>query len=140
MTNFEENSVSRFQFLFQFLILLANAILTKMNNTSKSFNEKFDKLRQISSKQTVAIDQLKAENELLKLKESKMKLAIENLLARTEMELNQIADLKQEVDQMKAIENDGEIEIENLEKTIARKDREIFKTQLKIDFIKLQLQ
>ena len=140
MTNFEENSVSRFQFLFQFLILLANAILTKMNNTSKSFNEKFDKLRQISSKQTVAIDQLKAENELLKLKESKMKLAIENLLARTEMELNQIADLKQEVEQMKAIENDGEIEIENLEKTIARKDREIFKTQLKIDFIKLQLQ
>ena len=140
MTNFEENSVSRFQFLFQFLILLANAILTKMNNTSKSFNEKFDKLRQISSKQTVAIDQLKAENELLKLKESKMKLAIENLLARTEMELNQIADLKQEVDQMKAIENDGEIEIENLEKTIARKDREFFKTQLKIDFIKLQLQ
>ena len=140
MTNFEENSVSRFQFLFQFLILLANAILTKMNNTSKSFNEKFDKLRQISSKQTIAIDQLKAENELLKLKESKMKLAIENLLARTEMELNQIADLKQEVDQMKAIENDGEIEIENLEKTIARKDREFFKTQLKIDFIKLQLQ
>ena len=140
MTNFEENSVSRFQFLFQFLILLANAILTKTNNISKSFNEKFDKLRQISSKQTIAIDQLKAENELLKLKESKMKLAIENLLARTEMELNQIADLKQEVDQMKAIENDGEIEIENLEKTIARKDREIFKTQLKIDFIKLQLQ
>ena len=140
MTNFEENSVSRFQFLFQFLILLANAILTKTNNISKSFNEKFDKLRQISSKQTVAIDQLKAENELLKLKESKMKLAIENLLARTEMELNQIADLKQEVEQMKAIENDGEIEIENLEKTIARKDREIFKTQLKIDFIKLQLQ
>ena len=140
MTNFEENSVSRFQFLFQFLILLANAILTKTNNISKSFNEKFDKLRQISSKQTVAIDQLKAENELLKLKESKMKLAIENLLARTEMELNQIADLKQEVDQMKAIENDGEIEIENLEKTIARKDREFFKTQLKIDFIKLQLQ
>ena len=140
MTNFEENSVSRFQFLFQFLILLANAILTKMNNTSKSFNEKFDKLRQISSKQTIAIDQLKAENQLLKLKESKMKLAIENLLARTEMELNQIADLKQEVDQMKAIENDGEIEIENLEKTIARKDREFFKTQLKIDFIKLQLQ
>ena len=140
MTNFEENSVSTFQFLFQFLILLANAILTKTNNISKSFNEKFDKLRQISSKQTVAIDQLKAENELLKLKESKMKLAIENLLARTEMELNQIADLKQEVEQMKAIENDGEIEIENLEKTIARKDREIFKTQLKIDFIKLQLQ
>ena len=140
MTNFEENSVSTFQFLFQFLILLANAILTKTNNISKSFNEKFDKLRQISSKQTIAIDQLKAENELLKLKESKMKLAIENLLARTEMELNQIADLKQEVDQMKAIENDGEIEIENLEKTIARKDREIFKTQLKIDFIKLQLQ
>ena len=140
MTNFEENSVSRFQFLFQFLILLANAILTKTNNISKSFNEKFDKLRQISSKQTIAIDQLKAENELLKLKESKMKLAIENLLARTEMELNQIADLKQEVDQMKAIENDGEIEIENLEKTIARKDREFFKTQLKIDFIKLQLQ
>ena len=140
MTNFEENSVSRFQFLFQFLILLANAILTKTNNISKSFNEKFDKLRQISSKQTVAIDQLKAENELLKLKESKMKLAIENLLARTEMELNQIADLKQEVEQMKAIENDGEIEIENLEKTIARKDREFFKTQLKIDFIKLQLQ
>ena len=69
-----------------------------------------------------------------------MKLAIENLLVRTQMELDQIESLKEEVEEMEKIENDYESEIENLEKNISRKDRDIFKTQLKIDFIKLQLQ
>ena len=41
---------------------------------------------------------------------------------------------------MEKIDNDNESEIENLEKNIAEKDREIFKIQLKIDLIKLQLQ
>ena len=69
-----------------------------------------------------------------------MKLAIENLLVRTQMELDQIESLKEKVEEMEKIENDNESEIENLEKNVTRKDRDIFKTQLKIDFIKLQLQ
>ena len=140
MTNFEENSVSRVQFLFQFLIFLVNAILAKMNTISKSFNEKADKLQKISYTQLTAINRLKSENELLKLKESKMKLAIENLLARTEMELDEIEGLKEEVEEVEKMENDNATEIENVEKNIAQKDREIFKMQLKIDFIKLQLE
>ena len=140
MTNFEENSVSRVQFLFQFLIFLVNAILAKMNTISKSFNEKADKLQKISSTQLSAINRLKSENELLKLKESKMKLAIENLLARSELELDEIEGLKEEVEEMEKMENDNATEIENVEKNIAQKDREIFKMQLKIDFIKLQLE
>ena len=140
MTNFEENSVSRVQFMFEFLIFLVNAILSKMNIISKSFNEKIDKLQKTQSKQLTAINRLKSENELLKLKESKMKLAIENLLARTEMEWEQIGELKEEVEEMEKIYNDNESEFENLEKNIAAKDREIFKLQLKIDLIKLQLQ
>ena len=140
MTNFDQNSVSRVQFLFEFLIFLANAILSKMNIISKSFNEKIDKLQKTQSTQSTAINRLKSENELLKLKESKMKLAIENLLARTEMEWEQIGELKEEIEEMEKIDNDNESEIENLEKNIADKDREIFKIQLKIDLIKLQLQ
>ena len=140
MTNFDQNSVSRVQFLFEFFIFLANVILSKMNIISKSFNEEIDKLQKTQTTQLTAINRLKSENELLKLKESKMKLAIENLLARTEMERNQIGDLKKEVEEMEKIDNDNESEIENLEKNIAKKDREIFKIQLKIDLIKLQLQ
>ena len=140
MTSFEENSVSRLQFIFEFLIFLVNAILSKMNIISKSFNEEIDKLQKTQTTQLTAINRLKSENELLKLKESKMKLAIENLLARSEMEGDQIGDLKERVDEMEKIDNDNESEIENLEKNIAEKDREIFKIQLKIDLIKLQLQ
>ena len=140
MTNFDQNSVSRVQFLFEFLIFLANAILSKMNFISKSFNEKIDKLQKTQSTQLTAINRLKSENELLKLKESKMKLAIENLLARTEMERDQIGDLKEEIEEMEKIDNDNESEIENLGQNIAEKDRKIFKIQLKIDLIKLQLQ
>ena len=140
MTSFNQYSVSRVQFLFEFLVFLVNTILSKMNIISKSFNEKIDKLQKTQSTQLTAINRLKSENELLKLKESKMKLAIENLLARTEMERDQIGDLKERVEEMKKIDNDNESEIENLEKNIAEKDREIFKIQLKIDLIKLQLQ
>ena len=140
MTNFEENSVSRVQFMFEFLIFLVNAILSKMNMISKSFNEKIDKLQKTQSEQLTAIKRLQSENELLKLKESKMKLAIENLLARTEMEREQIGELKEGVEEMEKIDNDNESEIESLEKNIAKKDRETFKIQLKIDLIKLQLQ
>ena len=140
MTKFEENSVSRVQFVFEFLIFLVNAILSKMNIISKSFNEKIDKLQKTQSKQLTAINRLKSENELLKLKESKMKLAIENLLARTEMEREQIGELKEGVEEMEKIDNDNESEIESLEKNIAKKDRETFKIQLKIDLINLQLQ
>jgi len=140
MTNFEENSVSSVQFLFQFLIFLVNAILAKMNTISKSFNEKIDNLQKASSEQLSAINRLKSENELLKLKESKMKLAIENLLARSELELDEIEGLKEEVEEMEKMENDSVTEIENVEKNIAQKDREIFKMQLKIDLIKLQLE
>ena len=140
MSNFEENSVFRVQFLFEFLIFLLNAILSKMNIISKSFNEKIDKLQKTKSAQLTAINRLKSENELLKLKESKMKLAIENLLARTAMERDQIGDLKEDIEEMEKIDKDNESEIENLEKNIADKDREIFKIQLKIDLIKLQLQ
>ena len=140
MTNFDQNSVSRVQFLFEFFIFLANVILSKMNIISKSFNEKIDKLQKTQSTQLTAINRLKSENELLKLKESKMKLAIENLLARTEMEREQIGELKEEIEEMKRIDNDNESEIENLEKNIAKKDREIFKIQLKIELIKLQLE
>ena len=111
-----------------------------MNTISKSFNEKIDKLQKASSEQLSAINRLKSENELLKLKESKMKLAIENLLARTEMELDEIEGLKEEVEEREKMENDNASGIENLEKNIAQKDREIFKKQLKIDFIKLQLE
>ena len=140
MTKFEENSVSRVQFMFEFLIFLVNAILSKMNIISKSFNEKIDKLQKTQSEQLTAINRLKSENELLKLKESKMKLAIENLLARTEMEREQIGELKEGVEEMEKIDNDNESEIESLEKNIAKKDRETFKIQFKIDLIKLQLQ
>ena len=140
MTSFEENSVSRLQFIFEFLIFLVNAILSKMNIISKSFNEEIDKLQKTQTTQLTAINRLKSENELLKLKESKMKLAIENMLARTEMERDQIGDLKEGVEEMEKIDNDNESEIENWEKNIAEKDREIFKIQLKIDLIKLQLQ
>ena len=140
MTNFEENSFSRVQFMFEFLIFLVNAILSKMNIISKSFNEKTDKLQKTQSTQLTAINRLKSDNELLKVKESKMKLAIENLLARTEMEWEQIGELKEKVEEMEKICNDNESEFENLEKNIAAKDREIFKIQLKIDLIKLQLQ
>ena len=140
MTNFDQNSVSRVQFLFEFFIFLANVILSKMNIISKSFNEKIDKLQKTQSTQLTAINRLKSENELLKLKESKMKLAIENLLARTEMELGQIRHLKERVEEMEKNDNDNESEIENLDKNIAEKDREILKIQLKIDLIKLQLQ
>ena len=140
MTNLEENSVSRVQFIFEFLIFLVNAILSKMNIISKSFNEKINKLQKTQSTQLTAVNRLQSENELLKLKESKMKLAIENLLARTEMEWEQIGELKEEIEEMEKIDNDNEFEIENLEKNIADKDREIFKIQLKIDLIKLQLQ
>ena len=140
MTNLEENSVSRVQFMFEFLIFLVNAILSKMNIISKSFNEKINKLQKTQSTQLTAVNRLQSENELLKLKESKMKLAIENLLARTEMERDQIGDLKERVEEMEKIDNDKQSEIENLEKNIAEKDREIFKIQLKIDLIKLQLQ
>ena len=140
MTDFEENSVSRVQFLFRFLIFLVNAILSKFYTISKSFNEKEINLQKISTEQLATINLLESENELLKLKESKMKLAIENLLVRTQMELDQIESLKEEVEEMEKIENDNESEIENLEKNVTRKDRDIFKTQLKIDFINLQLQ
>ena len=126
--------------MFEFLIFLVNAILSKMNIISKSFNEKTDKLQKTQSTQLTAINRLKSDNELLKLKESKMKLAIENLLARTEMEWEQIGELKEKVEEMEKICNDNESEFENLEKNIAAKDREIFKIQLKIDLIKLQLQ
>ena len=135
MSNFEENSVFRVQFLFEFLIFLVNAILSKINIISKSFNEKIDKLQKTQSTQLTAINRLKSENELLKLKESKMKLAIENLLARTAMERDQIGDLKEDIEEMEKIDKDNESEIENLEKNIADKDREIFKIQLKIDQI-----
>ena len=100
MTNFEENSVSRVQFLFRFLIFLVKAILSKFYIISKSFNEKVVNLQKISTKQLAAINLLESENELLKLKESKMKLEIENLLVRTQMELDQIESLKEEVEEM----------------------------------------
>ena len=140
MTNFEGSRIANFFCFVQFLVLLVNTILKRINRVSKSFNEKVGNLHKVSSQQLVAANQLKAENELLKLKQSKMKLAIDNLLVRTQMELKQIEDLKDKVEEMKYIETESQIEIETLQKRIAQKKREIFKKQLKIDFIKLQLQ
>ena len=140
MTNFEGSRIAKFFCFVQFLVLLVNTILKRINRVSKSFNEKVGNLQKVSSQQLVAANQLKAENELLKLKQSKMKLAIENLLVRTQMELKQIEDLKDKVEEMKDIGTESQNEIETLQKKIAQKKREIFKKQLKIDFIKLQLQ
>ena len=140
MTNFEGSRIAKFLCFVQFLVLLVNTILKRINHLSKSFNEKVDNLQKISSQQLVAANQLKAENELLKLKQSKMKLAIDNLLVRTQMELKQIEDLKDKVEEMEDIDSENQAEIKNLLKNIAQKKREIFKKQLQIDFIKLQLQ
>ena len=140
MTNFEGNRLTKIIFFVHFLVLLLNAIMARINHLSKSFSEKFTELQATSSRQTATANQLKAENELLKLKQSKIKLAIENLLARTEMERKQIQDLNAEIEKMEDIETENETEVENLENQISQKDREIFKKQLQIDLVKLQLQ
>ena len=140
MTNFEGYRLTKIIFFVHFLVLLINAVMARINHLSKSFGEKFTQLQAISAQQSATANQLKAENELLKLKQSKIKLAIENLLARTEMERKQIQDLNAEIEKLDGIETENETEVENLENKIAQKDREIFKKQLQIDLAKLQLQ
>ena len=80
---------------------------------------------------------LEAENKLLKLKESKFKLALDNLLERSEKQRKEIHDLKTRINELEETNSYSKHQIANLKAESKRKCREMIRMQMKLDMLRV---
>ena len=122
-----------------FLLCFIRILLVRVVEGSKLYRERVNKLEEVIGNQSATMKSLEAENKLLKLKESKFKLALDNLLERSEKQCKEINDLKITIDELEETNSYSELHIANLKAESKRKGRELIRLQMKLDLINCTL-
>ena len=122
--------------MIYFLLCFIRIILVKIVESSKLHKESITRMEENIENQSGLISSLEAENKLLKLKESKFKLALDNLLERSEKQRQEIKNLNITVDELEELNSHSEVHIQNLKVDSKRKSRELVRMQLQLDMLK----
>ena len=122
-----------------FLLCFIRILLVRIVEGSKLYRERVNKLEEVIENQSTTMKSLEAENKLLKLKESKFKLALDNLLERSEKQRKEINDLKTTIDELEETNSYSELHIVNLKAESKRKGRELIRLQMKLDLLNCTL-
>ena len=125
--------------MIYFLLCFIRILLVRIVEGSKIYQEHKVKLEEDIENQSTMIKSLESENKLLKLKESKFKLALDNLLERSEKQRKEIHDLKAAIDELEETNSYSEIHITNLKAESKRKGRELVRMQMKLDILNCTL-
>ena len=122
--------------MIYFLLCFIRIILIKIVESSKLYKESITRMEANIENQSGLISSLEAENKVLKLKESKFKLALDNLLERSEKQRQEIKNLNITVDELEELNSHSEVHIQNLKVDSKRKSRELVRMQLQLDMLK----
>lgn len=125
--------------MIYFLLCFIRILLVRIIEGSKIYQEHKVKLEEDIDNQSTTIKSLESENKLLKLKESKFKLALDNLLERSEKQRKEIHDLKAAIDELEETNSYSELHIANLKAESKRKGRELVRMQMKLDILNCTL-
>ena len=125
--------------MIYFLLCFIRILLVRIVEGSKIYQEHKVKLEEDIDNQSIMIKSLESENKLLKLKESKFKLALDNLLERSEKQRKEIHDLKAAIDELEETNSYSELHIANLKAESKRKGRELVRMQIKLDILNCTL-
>ena len=126
--------------IIYFLIYIVRTILTRIAQWTKISKRNESELKQKINNQNELIKKLASENRVLNLKADKFKLAVDNLLQRSELQVAQIMDLESSVECMEMEKEKNIIQINQLNEQNNRKGRDLFRMKIKLDMLKLQLQ
>ena len=125
--------------MIHFLLCFIRILLVRIVEGSKVYREHVAGLEENIDNQSTVIKSLEAENKLLKLKESKFKLALDNLLERSEKQRTEIQELKTTIDELEESNSYSELHIANLKAESKRKGRELIRLQMKLDLLNCTL-
>ena len=125
--------------MIYFLLCFIRILLVRIVEGSKLYRELETKLEEVIASQSMTMKSLEAENKLLKLKESKFKLALNNLLERSEKQRKEIHDLKAKIDELEETNSYSKHQIANLKAESKRKCRELIRMQMKLDMLNCTL-
>ena len=125
--------------MIYFLLCFIRILLVRIIEGSKIYQEHKVKLEEDIDNQSTTIKSLESENKLLKLKESKFKLALDNLLERSDKQRKEIHDLKAAIDELEETNSYSELHIANLKAESKRKGRELVRMQMKLDILNCTL-
>ena len=125
--------------MIYFLLCFIRILLVRIVEGSKIYQEHKVKLEEDIDNQSTMLKSLESENKLLKLKESKFKLALDNLLERSEKQRKEIHDLKTRIDELEETNSYSELHITNLKAESKRKCRELIRMQMKLDMLNCTL-
>ena len=125
--------------MIYFLLYFIRILLVRIVEGSKIYQEHKVKLEEDIDNQSSMIKSLESENKLLKLKESKFKLALDNLLERSEKQRKEIHDLKAAIDELEETNSYSELHIANLKAESKRKGHELVRMQIKLDILNCTL-
>lgn len=125
--------------MIYFLLCFIRILLVRIVEGSKIYREQETKMEEVIENQSATMKDLEAENKLLKLKESKFKLALNNLLERSEKQRKEINDLKATIDELEETNSYSELHIANLKAESKRKGRDLVRIQMKLDMLNCTL-
>ena len=125
--------------MIYFLLCFIRILLVRIVEGSKIYQEHKVKLEEDIDNQSIMIKSLESENKLLKVKESKFKLALDNLLERSEKQRKEIHDLKAAIDELEETNSYSELHIANLKAESKRKGRELVRMQINLDILNCTL-
>ena len=125
--------------IIYFLFCFIRVLLVKIVESSKLYRERITSMEQTIDEQSDLIASLESENKMLKFKESKFKLALDNLLERSENQRKEIQNLKNIVGELEENNYDCALHIQNLKSDSKRKGRALVRMQLQLDMLKCNL-
>ena len=125
--------------MIHFLLCFIRILLVRIVEGSKVYREHVAGLEKNIDNQSTVIKSLEAENKLLKLKESKFKLALDNLLERSEKQRKEIQELKTTIGELEETNSYSELHIANLKAESKRKGRKLIRLQMKLDLLNCTL-
>ena len=125
--------------MIYFLLCFIRILLVRIVEGSKLYRQRETILEEVIGNQSIAMKSLEVENKLFKLKESKFKLALDNLLERSEKQRKEIHDLKTRIDELEETNSYSELHITNLKAESKRKCRELIRMQMKLDMLNCTL-
>ena len=131
---------SNMEVIIYFLIYIIRTILARIAQWTKVSKQNESELKQKIDSQNDLIKHLQSENRILNVKADKFKLAVDNLLQRSERQVAEIKDLEATVEYIQMDNEKNLIQMDQLKEQNNRKGRDLFRMKIKLDMLKLQLQ
>ena len=138
MCNFDKlyNS-STLQFMTYLFVSIIRILLSTLGYWTKQSTENIKQLQQKVKEQAAVLDDLGSEKSILELKQSKFKLAIDNLLTRSGRHRSSIGGLNNSTQQLVWANQRHESEIKKIKAELKRLDRDLIRSHLKLNMLNL---